>query len=80
MIVGTFAPLPSGCQCTALFLPPAASLAAVPSVSGHREKEEDRHAHKPRVYARVVSLKYVIFGRELASRSAKCRMVLLKWS
>lgn len=46
MIVGTFAPLPSGCQCAAFFLPPPASLAAVPSVSGHREKEEDRHAHK----------------------------------
>lgn len=33
MIVDTFAPLPSGCQCTASFLPPAASLAVVPSVS-----------------------------------------------
>lgn len=39
MIVRTFAPLPSGCQCAALFLPLPASLAAVPFVQGHRKKE-----------------------------------------
>lgn len=39
MIVHNFARLPSGCQCTELFPPPAASLAVVPSVSGHRQKE-----------------------------------------